>query len=99
MVAFVCALAAPFLAYQGVLAYMASPDPLGSAGYAVLGVVGLFGLWWLVGKAKVTGLSLARRTVGKLEEEAGERSRILGIAWILFAAAVALVLVVLVVGR
>lgn len=96
LVVLICAVLAPFLAYQGLMAFLASGAPWQSGGIALLAVVGLLGLWALLGKAKVTGLGLARKTVGQLEQEQGERGRILTIAWVLFAAAVALVLVVLV---
>ena len=98
LVTLACVVALPFLLYGMVTSYLASAHPWGSLGWAVLGIAGLLALWGLLGKAVPTGLQLAQKTVGKLHAEAGERARILSVAWILFAAAVALVLVLIIYG-
>jgi hypothetical protein len=97
ILAFVCALVAVFFGYMAVTTFRGWQD-IQTAGLAVLAFAVLFGLWWLFGEARPTGLQLARKTVGKLTEEEAERGRFMGMGWVLFGAAAVLVLAVLVAG-
>jgi len=94
-VAFICAVVTVFLGWKAVEGYLANPAPWGSAGISVLAIAALFVLWWLFGEAKATGLELVAKAKTRLEEEAAARNRVLTLAWVLFAAAVGLVIVML----
>lgn len=91
--ALVCTVAVVFLGVQAIVEFPGWQQVGNGLGLAVLGIGGVLLLWWLFGEAKATGLQLARKTVGRLEEEEGSRRRTLGLAWIVLAAAVVLVVV------
>ena len=93
--ALLCTGAVVFLGYQAVVEFPGWEKVGSGVGLTVLGIAGVLLLWWLFGEVKASGLDLARKTVGRLQEEEASRARTLGIAWMLFAAAAVLVVVVL----